>query len=58
MSYLVGDIGGTRVRLRLIDRGDGEWRTLHEQRSLSADSASASAAPIPPAAPVTTHTAP
>jgi glucokinase len=44
MTYLVGDIGGTRVRLRLIDRVDAEWHTLHEQRSLSADSASAFAA--------------
>lgn len=44
MSFLVGDIGGTRVRLRLIDRVDAEWRTLHEQRGLTADSACAGVA--------------
>lgn len=38
MSYLVGDIGGTHVRLRLTDLVGGQWRTLAEHRSLTAES--------------------
>jgi glucokinase len=39
MAYLVGDLGGTHVRLRLVERAAVGWRCLHEAEGRARDCA-------------------